>query len=140
MHATFIHKTKLYRRYVIHFERLPFRNCFRQCPKAPLYNVPARHPYEKPSQKFAFIFFRRNFSRISPIINLFSNSFCSNSNFVLVMAIDLIYPFALIILVGVAATKTEFLPYATGVVVLLLALNSMRSSLSSIDELWLTDY
>ena len=56
------------------------------------------------------------------------------------MAIDLVYPFALIILGGVAATKTEFLPYATGVVVLLLALNSMRSSLHSIDEQWLTDY
>ena len=50
------------------------------------------------------------------------------------MAIDLAYPFALIILGGVAFTKTEFFPHALGLVVLLLALNSMRSSLTSNDD------
>ena len=45
------------------------------------------------------------------------------------MAIDPVYPIALIILGGITATKTEYLPYAAGVVVLLLAANSLRSSL-----------
>lgn len=45
------------------------------------------------------------------------------------MAINPVYPLALVILGGVAAMKMEFVPYAAGGVVLLLAVNSLRSSL-----------
>jgi len=45
------------------------------------------------------------------------------------MAIDPIYPLTLVILGGVATTKREFLPYAAGVVVILLLLNTLRSSM-----------
>lgn len=46
-----------------------------------------------------------------------------------IMAIDLIYPVALVILGGVATTKREFLPHAAGVVLVLLVLNTLRSSM-----------
>jgi hypothetical protein len=49
------------------------------------------------------------------------------------MAIDLIYPLSLIVLVAVAATNMASLPYAAGLVVLMLAFNSFnKSSLSTI--------
>jgi hypothetical protein len=44
------------------------------------------------------------------------------------MTIFIVYPLALIILGGVAATKKEFLPHAAGVVLILLALNSLIGS------------
>ncbi len=45
------------------------------------------------------------------------------------MAIDLTYPLALLVLAGVAATNMASLPYATGLVVVLLAINSFRTSM-----------
>jgi hypothetical protein len=48
------------------------------------------------------------------------------------MAIDLIYPLSLVILGAVAATNMASLPYAAGLVVLMLAFNSFnKSSLST---------
>lgn len=47
------------------------------------------------------------------------------------MAIDLTYPLALLVLAGVAATNMASLPYATGLVVVLLAINSFRTSMLS---------
>jgi hypothetical protein len=49
------------------------------------------------------------------------------------MAIDLIYPLSLVILGAVAATNMASLPYAAGLVVLMLAFSSFnKSSLSPI--------
>ena len=45
------------------------------------------------------------------------------------MAIDPVYLLALVILGGVATTKREFLPHAAGVVLILLVLNTLRSSM-----------
>jgi hypothetical protein len=45
------------------------------------------------------------------------------------MAIDPVYPLALVVLGGVAATNRAFLPHAVGVVLLLLLLNAFRSSM-----------
>jgi hypothetical protein len=45
------------------------------------------------------------------------------------MAIDPVYFLALVILGGVATTKREFLPHAAGVVLILLVLNTLRSSM-----------
>jgi hypothetical protein len=48
------------------------------------------------------------------------------------MAIDLIYPLSLVILGAVAATNMASLPYAAGLVVLVLAFNSFnKTSLST---------
>jgi hypothetical protein len=49
----------------------------------------------------------------------------------LIMAIDLIYPLAFVVLAGVAATNMTSLPYAAGLVVVLLVLNSFRTSIFS---------
>jgi hypothetical protein len=115
-------------------DQLLFRNCFPsidtylcKCagtpPGLPCKNLPKNY----------FDFCQQNPARSPKLIAVLAPLY-SNSIFVIIMTIDLIYPFALIILAGIAATKTEFLPYATGVVVLLLALNSMRSSLQLIHE------
>jgi cytochrome-b5 reductase len=45
------------------------------------------------------------------------------------MAIDLTYPLALLVLAGVAATNMASLPYAAGLVVVLLAILSFRTSM-----------
>jgi hypothetical protein len=47
------------------------------------------------------------------------------------MAIDLTYPLALLVLAGVAATNMASLPYAAGLVVVLLAILSFRTSMLS---------
>ena len=53
----------------------------------------------------------------------------------IIMAIDLTYPLAMLILAGVAATNMASLPYATGLVVMLLAINSFRTSkLSTLEK------
>jgi hypothetical protein len=50
------------------------------------------------------------------------------------MAIEIVYPLALVVLGGVGATKREFFPHAAGLVLILLALNFLRSSL--FPDLW----
>jgi len=45
------------------------------------------------------------------------------------MAIDLVYPLSVLVLGGVAATNMAALPYAAGMVLLVLIYNAFRSSL-----------
>ena len=47
------------------------------------------------------------------------------------MAIDLLYPLAFVVLAGVAATNLASLPYTAGLVIVLLVLNSFRTSMFS---------
>jgi hypothetical protein len=47
------------------------------------------------------------------------------------MAVDLVYPLAFVVLAGVAATNLASLPYTAGLVIVLLVLNSFRTSMFS---------
>lgn len=47
------------------------------------------------------------------------------------MTVDLVYPLAFVVLAGVAATNMASLPYAAGLVMVLLVMNTFRTSMFS---------